>query len=108
MNMFELTVNWESNSEKNNTYKSNKYAHFLSDITTHSPTITPFEVGVRGHISKDNLERIRNLHYHMKKSIKLKTFTNNLSALAINSSFYIFTCRKELSWSQKDYLSPPF
>ena len=108
VNMFELTVNWESNSEKNNTYKSNKYAHFLSDITTHSPTITPFEVGVRGHISKDNLERIRNLHYHMKKSIKLKTFTNNLSALAINSSFYIFTCRKEPSWSQKDYLSPPF
>ena len=43
--LFELTVNWESNSVKNNTYKNDKYAHLLSDITTHKPSLTAYEVG---------------------------------------------------------------
>ena len=108
IHLFELTVNWESNSEKNNTYKSNKYAHFLTDITKYKPSLTAFEVGVRGNLDKENLNRLKSLHLFMKKNIKLKTFTNNLSALAVNSSYFIFTCRKEPMWNQTGYLGPPF
>ena len=108
VHMFELTVNWESNCLKNNRYKMDKYAHFLTDITTYTPSITAFEVGVRGHISDDNMKRLHKLHRFVKKTIKLKTFTNNLSSLAVNSSFFIYTCRKNPVWSQTEYLGPPF
>jgi hypothetical protein len=47
-----------------------KYAHFLTDITTYTPSITAFEVGVRGHISKDNFNRLREIHRFVKKTIK--------------------------------------
>ena len=108
VHMFELTVNWESLCDKNNSYKNDKYAHFLTDITTHKPSRTAFEIGVRGHISKENMLRLQQIHKFTKKSLKLKTFTNNLSALAVNSSFFIFTCRKQPVWSQIDFLSPPY
>ena len=41
----ELTVPFETNINKRHTDKSNKYAHFLSDITTYKPSVTAFEVG---------------------------------------------------------------
>ena len=108
VDMFELTVNWESNSVKNNIYNSDKYAHFVKDITTHKASVTAFEVGVRGQISKENMSRLHSLHTFTKKNIKFKTFTNNLSALAVNSSYFIYTCRKQPMWNQTDYLGPPF
>ena len=92
IHLFELTVKWESNYEKNNTFKSHKYAHFLMDITKYKPSLTAFEVGVRGHLDRENM----------------KTFTDNLSALAVNSSYFIYTCRKEGMWNQTSYLGPPF
>jgi len=104
----ELTVNWESNCVKNNIYKSDKYAHFVNDITTHKASVTAFEVGVRGQLSKENMSRLHSLHTFTKKNIKFKTFTNNLSALAVNSSYFIYTCRKQPMWNQTDYLGPPF
>ena len=103
--MFELTVNWESNCLKNNGYKMDKYAHFLTDITTYIPSITAFDVGVRGHISNDNMKRWHELQKIVKKTIKLETFTNNLSSLAVNSSFFIYTCRKNPVWSQKSTMA---
>ena len=47
VDMFLLTVIWESNCAKNNCYKSNKYVHLLNDINTNTANITAFKVGVR-------------------------------------------------------------
>ena len=92
---------------KNHKYKTDKYAHFLTDITTYTPSKEAFEVGVRGHISNANMERLHTLHRFVKKTIKLKIFTYNLSALAVISSYFIYTCRKNHVCSQTDYFGPP-
>ena len=62
VHIFELNVNWETLCENNNKYKNNKYAHFLTDITTHTKSRTAFEIGVRGQISKDNMQRLQQIH----------------------------------------------
>ncbi len=41
-----------------------------------------------------------------KKDIKFNKFKENISALSTVSSYYIFTARKEPSWSDMPFLSP--
>ena len=47
VDIFELTVPFEGNIKKRNLEKSNKYAHFVSDIKTYKATVIAFEVGSR-------------------------------------------------------------
>ena len=108
VDLFEETVPFESNISKQHIYKQNKYAHFETDITTHKALITAFEVGARGQLTSENKLRIKSLHSFMRKDLKFKTFVNNISALASNSSYYIFTCRKQPVWDLSDFLSPDF
>ena len=48
--LFELTVPFERNIEIRHTEKTNKYAHFVSDITSYETFICAFEIGSRGYI----------------------------------------------------------
>ena len=105
ISIFELTVSNEMNIDSAHLYKQNKYSYFLTDISSFSPTVTAFEVGARGFITKQNRERLKNLHKFCKKSIKLKTFIENVSALAVNSSFFIFISRKDPVWSDPPALA---
>ena len=102
----ELSVPFEDNIKRRHLYKANKYAHFVQDIPTHNTVITAFEVGVRGFMTEDNTKRLKDIHKYMKKTIKQKTLINNCSALAIQGSFYIFTARKEPTWSNPGFLTP--
>ena len=43
-----MTVPFEGNIKARYTKKSNKSAHFATDIKTHKVTITAFEVGAKG------------------------------------------------------------
>ena len=89
--------------------KKNKYAYFLRDVTSLTPTVTPFEVATRGYVSTQNRDRLKLLHKVCKRNVKLKTFIENLSALAVNSSYYMFVCRKEPVFSDPPHslhLSP--
>jgi hypothetical protein len=106
-NIFELTCPMEPNIKKRNVQKTDKYSHFLQDITCHTPTLTCFEVGVRGYISPENNSRLKTLHKFCKPDIKLKNFKQNISALSIYSSYAIFCNRKEPLWVDPGYLSPP-
>ena len=65
--MFKLTLIWESNCVKNNIFKSDKYAHFVNDITTHKASLTAIYVGVRGQLSKKNMSKLLNLNTFKKK-----------------------------------------
>ena len=58
VNIVELTVPFEGHIAARHTYKTNKYAHFVQDITTHKTIVTAVEVGVRGYLTKDNISRI--------------------------------------------------
>ena len=103
----ELTVLFEGNIKERNTYKHNKYAHFITDIKSHNVTLTPVEVGVRGYLTKENTNSFTYFHRnHCKKNIPKKKFLSNISALAITGSYYIYTARKEPTWGSPNLLSP--
>ena len=98
VNIYELTVPFESNISGRHTYKMNKYAHFLSDISVLTPSLEAFEIGARGTITPDNRKRLSSLHKYINKSISFKTFTHTISKIAITSSYYIYIHRKDPSW----------
>ena len=106
--LLELTVPFEGNIKARNKDKNDKYAHFLTDIKEYKPSIICFEVGVRGYLTTDNLNRLKHIHSLCKKNIKYKTFIKNISALTINSSYYIFTAKKNPTWSMTTHLHAPF
>ena len=54
VNIFELTVPFETNIEKRHTEKSNKYAHLLTDIKVLKPKVEAFKIGARGTITPRN------------------------------------------------------
>ena len=109
VHIFELTVPNEQRIETSNQLKFKKYKHFLTDIKTYKPSLTPFEVGAQtGYISKENRKNISNIHKFCKTSIKLKNFLNNVSAISVLSSYYIFNCRDSESWDLVSTIPPPF
>ena len=50
MHIFELTCPLEPNIAQRHTEKSQKYAHFVSDIDQFRTTVTCFEIGSRGYV----------------------------------------------------------
>ena len=57
--------------------------------------VTAFEIGSRGYISTRNHSALYSLHKFVKPGVKLAKFKQNISALAVYSSFHIFITRKE-------------
>ena len=107
--IFELTVPAEHRIKIAHDLKYQKYQHFETDITTHTVNLVPFEVGSHtGYISRENKVNIHSLHKFSKKYISLKKFTQNISAITIMSSFFIFNCRNQENWESLDPISGPF
>ena len=79
--------------------KLEKYQHFSTDILRLKTTVTPFEIGSNtGYISRENKENIKRIHKYCKREIKLKNFKNNISAIAVLGSYFIFNNRNIESW----------
>ena len=107
--IFELTVPGEHRIDISNKLKTEKYEHFLRDITNYKPSVSAFEIGAQtGYITSRNKKSIGSIHKFCQKNIKLKNFTNNISAITVLSSYYIFNCRNFSDWEQSDYISAPF
>ena len=96
MDIFELTVPLEVNIKNANAQKMNKYEHFITDITTRDVTVHPFEVG-----SQSNKAILKKLHKFSKPSVSFKARCENLSSLAVLSSYHIFRKRKTLDHGTK-------
>ena len=73
----------------------NKYEHFITDITTRDVSVHTFEIGSRGYISPSNKANLKKLHKFYKPSVSFKAMCENLSSLAVLSSYHIFRKRKE-------------
>lgn len=101
MDIFELTVPLETNIKNANAQKMNKYEHFITDITTRDVSVHPFEIGSRGYISPSNKAILKKLHKFCKPSVSFKAMCENLSSLAVLSSYHIFRKRKTLDWDQE-------
>ena len=106
--IYELIVPFEKNIHKRHQYKCEKYAHFETDIKHYDTKVIAFEVGSRGGLTDDNVKRLADMHKHMQKHIKKKQFIENIKCLALLSSYYIYTARKHQSWSNTNYINPPF
>ena len=109
LDIWELTVPFETNIKKRHIEKQNKYAHFVTDIKCHKASVTAFEIGAHGYLSKENIQNLK--HFHRKYCMKTTTqkqFISNISSLSLISSYYIFNCRMEPTWSNMGYLSPLF
>ena len=105
---FELSVSFETNSDSAHTFKQNKYAYLLTDVTTLTPNVVPFEVGARGYVTPQNKDRLKLLHKFCKPGLKLKSFVDSVSVLAVNASYFLFISRKDPSWSDPPFLGTPF
>ena len=85
------------------------HAHLVSDSNNLKVNVTPFEVGSHtGYINSDNKKYIHALHKFCKKNIKLKLFMQNMSAISVMSSYYIFNCRNFENWEDMEPIQPPF
>jgi len=107
MDIFELTVPLETNIENANTWKMNKYEHFITGITTRDVSVHPFEIDSRGYISPSNKAYLNKLHKFCKPSVSFKAMCENLSSLAVLSSYHIFRKQKTLDWDQETPLLKP-
>ena len=106
VDIFELTCQGEQRIETAHRLKAKKYQHFSKDITNYKATVIPFEIGSNtGFVSERNKASIKKLHSYCKKGIKLKKFVENISAVTILSSYYIFNCRNNRNWDDLDPIS---
>ena len=107
--IFELTVPAEHRLKISNKLKMEKYQHFSSDITSHTVTVIPFEIGSHtGHINRENKSSLHTLHKYCRKDVKFKKFQDNISAIAVMGSYYIFNCRNLENWATPDPIFAPF
>ena len=99
--VFELTCPWDSNINRSHTYKSEKYAPLIADLS-HSFIVSFFsiEVSARGQISKENRSRLKCfLHKCCIYPREIPKFLIRISSkAALLSSYSIFAARREPSW----------
>ena len=108
INIYELTCPFETNIDKAHAAKIDKYNHFRSDIEDFSVNVEAFEIGSRGYVTPDNRKRIKQLQKYCKTTTKIKKFIENLSAISVNCSYFIFLCRNDKSWPNPPLLSQAF
>ena len=97
----------EENIEERQNEKSNKYAHFTSDITDYNCKVEVFEVSSKGFLTSRNHTTLATLHKFINPSIKLSLFKKNISALSLTASYHIFNCKTEPVFVEPPFLLPP-
>ena len=105
--LYELTCPSERNIDIRNTEKSNKYAHFTTDITHLSCKVNCFEMSTKGFLSTRNHSTLNTLHKFVKQNITRSQFKSNISALSLTASYHIFLCKDEPTFLEPPYLLPP-
>ena len=105
--LFELTCPWDSNIVRSHTFKSEKYAPLIADLSVNF--IVHFfsvEVSARGQITKENKSRLKSFFFkscngtaHVSKSL-----IRISSKAALLSSYSIFSARREPSWEDPPLL----
>lgn len=96
---FELTVPHIDNIKRRHLEKEDKYQLLRKESKPYDLKSYAFEIEIRGHITKDNEITLKKIYSLGKKNIPFKAFINNISKIAISSSYYIFMCRDQKEWS---------
>ena len=102
MDIFELTVPLETNIKNANNQKMNKYEHLITDITTIGLCLFTLLKSAQEDISHHQIKQIlKKLHKFCKPSVSFKAMCENLSSIAVLSSYNIFRKQKTLDWDQE-------
>ena len=100
--VFELTCPWDTNITSSHTYKEEKYAPLVADLSRSFKTYHfSFEVSARGQITKSNRARIKELAFRSCSEPRkiTKSLITNISKAALLSSYSLFSARKEPTWA---------
>ena len=100
--VFELTCPWDSNISSSHTYKEDKYAPLVADLSREFTVYHfSFEVSVRGQVTKSNRARLKEFVYRCcgdRKKLS-KSLTEKCSKAALLASYSLFSARKEPAWT---------
>ena len=106
--IFELTCPWDSNITRSHTYKEEKYAPLVADMSQRFKTyLFSVEVSVRGQVTAENKKRLKAFIYRVcdEPKVVFKSIVTTVSKVALLSSFSIFKARAEPSWSDPPLLN---
>ena len=106
--LFELTVSFERNITLAHQKKRDRYTQLQSDIQSNGYIChnVPFEVGSRGHITKENRSTLTTLYQITKPKPKLKCWIQNISKISLLCSYSIFISRTEEGFGNPPPLRP--
>ena len=96
VSIFELTVPFESNINKDHQFKCHKYTHLVIDLTNCGYRVKFFavEIGCRGFISENNVNRLnafyRSVHNFKYSAKDFRTLKKSLYKTVTTSSFIIY------------------
>ena len=109
LDVFELTVPGETRISTAHNIKLQKYQHFCTDINSYKVSVIPFEIGSHtGYLTRENKESLKILHKFCKRELKFKSFKNNISAITVLASYFIFNNRNIETWqSPSNYIYVP-
>ena len=106
--LLELTCSLEQNADTANAYKTTKYTPLKADLEAKglSVSLVPFEVGSRGHISKEN--KMRLITVFVKNGLKLNVhkLVKQISKISLLCTFSIFHAFQQPTWRDPPFLKP--
>ena len=107
--LYELTVCFEKegNFEAANLRKRSRYEALASDLKEKGYNVCniPFEIGSRGHLSRDTKINLSLIHKLCKAPVKFNKFCENISKTSLLCSYAIYLSRNE-PWTKTSLLSP--
>ena len=99
--ILELTCPWDANIARSHSYKSEKYAPLVADLSnTHVVSFFSVEVSARGQVTKENRSRLKSFLLKCCSCPKelSKPLIPIVSKAALLSSYSIFSARREPTW----------
>ena len=106
LHIYELTMPMMANIDARHNEKTNKYSHFLTDISGYKCNLNCFEVTSTGFVSTRNQKTLHKLHSLMRKDLKRSVFMNNLNSLAWYGSYQIWLSREDPTFTSPSFLIP--
>ena len=105
IDLVELTVPFETNTDKAHSRKQSKYADLVDDLNQKGYKCRLFcvEVGSRGLITHDNEKRFCSIFQASRKEVR--TLKKELSNLALVSSYTIWNARHCAVWENSPNIS---
>ena len=91
-----------------NAYKTSKYTPLKSDLEAQglSVSLVPFEVGSRGHVTKEN--KMRLITVFVKNGLKMNVhkLVKQISKISLLCTFSIFHAFQQPTWRDPPFLKP--